>query len=211
MLEAAGHIAQIVSAIGTLLAVIVALFGAQIRRFIVKPRLDIALSSLGGTTSSVPYFKDENTNCYLKSLWYHLRVTNPNRISPVTAVYVYLLKLETRDASGKFVEVSGLEVPMHWRYAGKSYPPRDFGRPYECDIFRIFEDRHLEVTTIVGTDKIKTMQPPVHIRLSFQASGLEAWSDTITVQVDWDGKWSTDQDEMAKYLVVREVGRTKPD
>jgi hypothetical protein len=128
-LETARDVAQIVGALGTLLAVLVALFGSQIRRLIFKPRLDISLSPNGGSLSDAPYFKDENKNVFLPSLWYHLRVSNPNQFQPIMEVYVYLIKIESLDASGKYVVVSREELPMRWRYAGKPNPPRNFGHP----------------------------------------------------------------------------------
>jgi hypothetical protein len=184
-LVAVGTWAQIVGAIGTLLAVIVALFGSQLRRFLVPPRLDIG----AGDPEGVVVEGDGGERPSAR--WYHLRVSNPHRWSPITSAKVFLLEIERRDSSGKYGSVWKGAVSVQWRYADALEKAVDIGFPRACDLCVITSDHMLRLQPSFwrGLDVHYTAYShPVRLRLTLQASGLEADSRCLKVQLKWCGK-----------------------
>ena len=187
-LSAFGNWAQIVSAIGTLLAVIVALFGSQLRRLLVRPRLDIRVDNPDGVVAEGEGGGQDS------SRWYHLRVSNPHRWSPITSVRVFLLEVEWPEAGGGYRSAWKGAMPLQWRYAAAMEKSADMGFARDCDLCVITSDKVLRLTLSFRggiEDKYTTYSEPIRLRLTLQASGLEADSRRLKVQLDWNGQGPT--------------------
>lgn len=194
---------QIAGAVGTLAAVIVALFGRQLRALLVPPRLDLRLENPRGVEAG-ENIRDGNQCVEIPSRYFHLRVSNPRRWSPITAVRVFLIGAERRDESGNPSTWRG-EVPLNWRFPNHMPPAIDIGFPRDCDLCSASEDGKLRLKQAIEwglPGDFAICSPPVHLTLTLQARGLEADSRPLRIEIEWDGTWPAD-----RALVIREVSR----
>ncbi|HEX8450136.1 MAG TPA: hypothetical protein VF652_11150 [Allosphingosinicella sp.] len=203
-----GNWAQIASAVGTLAAVIVALFGPQIRRVLVRPRLNLTIENPVGVdgTDWVPDGTEEGIS--LPARWYHLRVSNPHRWSPVTMVRVFLLEIEAPDASGRYRRSWIGEVPIDWRFPKQVGPVLDFGFPRDCDLCSATSDKRLRLKQAIPwgiPEELLVSEAPVDLRLTLQARGLEADSGRLRVRLCWNGVLPDDRSTMDRHLVLEKA------
>lgn len=189
-LIAIGTWAQIASAMGTLLAVVVALFGSRLRAVLVPPRLDIDVGKEGGVV-----FAEGEGGEQESARWYHLHVSNPHRWSPITSARVLLCRIEWPDAGGVFRPAWEGALPLQWRYPDAMEKAVNIGSARDCDLCVITSDSRSDhvLRLTLGywggiEDRHTTYRKPVKLRLTFQARGLEADSHSIRVMLDWDGK-----------------------
>src|SRR5689334_1639224 len=98
-----------VSAVGTLLAVLVALFGQVWRQWLVPPQLRLRLLDDGGesTTMHLTWIDDAGEQQFksVPARFYHLRVTNERRSFPATQPQLILLRVEELGAGEKYHEI----------------------------------------------------------------------------------------------------------
>ena len=169
----AGDWAQIAGAVGALAAVLVALFGRQTRVWLVPPRLDLRVQNGAGVRAG-------------DTTWYHLRVSNPRRWSPITSVRVFLLRVEMDSLSEPWLD----EVPLRWRFQKPGDESLDFGFPRDCDLCEIGGDNRLRLQHAIEWElagPLAPLDPPVRMKLTLQARGLEADSAELKLVLDWSG------------------------
>ena len=105
-----------VSAIGTVSAVIVALFGAKLRSVLMPPRLTLSLKERRGLRVGFTIPIDGGSDAQTYARWYFARVENGTRWNSADGVYIFILSIEPQDASGTFnVQWKG-EMPLKWRH-----------------------------------------------------------------------------------------------
>jgi hypothetical protein len=164
-----GEWAQIAGVAGTFAAVIVALFGPKL----LPPRLKLTI--------------DESTRCEVRGTkWCHLQVTNRRRWSPVTAVRVFLLQIEVPGRPDK----SWIgRAPFRWRFAERPDETRDLGPDTDCDLCAISRAGILKLQPANprGVPDV-SYKPPCHLKLIFQARGLEGDSRKLNVDLNWEKK-----------------------
>ena len=87
-----------------------------------------------------------------------------------------------------------------------------FGYGFDCDLLSCVRDApgggkpFLELhPLIIPNDPANIRQRSAACKFSvtFQARGLEADSNQLSVQIAWDGQWEDGNEEMAQHLVVR--------
>src|SRR5712672_2692017 len=108
----------------TLLAVVVALFGSRLRHWITPPQLSITLSSAEGM---VAWLLTEESP--INGIWYHVRVVNETRETPVTGVHILLQLIEDEKAPEAGWEGS---APLGWRHEKNPLPKTIGYRDAEC-------------------------------------------------------------------------------
>jgi hypothetical protein len=193
-----------------LVAVFVSLYVLRLRHWLIPPRLELTLANPEGWPGVV-YFLDENNKAArkeVKGIWYHVRVSNKTRWSPVAGVHIFLLSIEAPDASGAFQQVWG-EPPtaLVWRFEAGNKEPKTIGRPEECDFCHVLRDDtgELRLSPIKEGPAPHMFRAPVALILTLQARGTEADSEPYRLRIDWDGQWSDDQKQMRRHLVVKPV------
>jgi hypothetical protein len=199
---------KLLGMLATVAAVIVALFGYWLRQRIDPPRLGLAHSNAEGW-QGVIYELDAATNrakYQISGIWHHVRVHNESRRNPVTRVHIFLLSIEAPDASGVFKPI-GQTPPaaLIWRFETGNPKPKTIGRPEECDLCHVLKDTgELRLSPLIKGQVPDTFTGPfpLKLRLTLQARGVEADSDTYRLEISWDGKWSDDQTQMSRHLVV---------
>jgi hypothetical protein len=195
--------AQVGSAVGTLAAVIVALFGVQLQRLILPPRLDLSIKNIQGVDVSEE-LEENGVTREVQLRYFHLRVSNPHRWSAITAVRVYLLRIEDFSSGETPGDWRG-EVPLPWRFPKEVPPALDIGFPRDCDLCAVGSDgvfRLFQATRWGFPGKYHAKKAPISLTLTLRARGLEADSRCLAVELGWDGSWPPDSAFIGKVRLL---------
>lgn len=197
---------QVTIAVGTVSAVLVALFGGWLRAHLAPPRLTLKFENAEGVKTPVTLTAPDGNTRRGKGRWYHARVSNEHRWSPATQVQVFLLRVEDRDAAGEFKVTWLGEIPIRWSHQEIKPLVRTIGHADDCDLCSVVEDKWIEVHPLIVPHRFHARREgPCEIITTFQARGVEAYSNLLRVRIAWDGKWSDDAGEMSRHMVVKEV------
>src|SRR5208282_1172182 len=139
------------------------------------------------------------------AFWYHVQVDNETRWNPVTELYIFLLSIEEKDASGVFRAVWQGRAPLTWRHEANQQPKK-IGYTSECDLCHILQNpRQVRLSPIFKGQLRECYTENFQIAVTLQARGLEAESNSLRIEISWDGNWSADKEELSRHLVVKEV------
>jgi len=198
----------ILTAIGTLSAVIVALiialFGEKIRNLIFAPKIEISIKDPKGELIHNITDKDGNIIESKKSRYYHLIVSNKNR-NDAHDTQVYVNKIE--DFYGPSRNKRTLwegEIPLNWiDQAFKSYH-LTIGPPEICDLVCISGEK-LYILTLYYKNNFKGVwNGESYFIISLYAKYKEGISKTFKFLIDWDGKWNDGEKEMSDHFKIEE-------
>jgi hypothetical protein len=191
----------------TFLAVLVALFGARLRHWLMPPRLKITLASAEGYPSVLHTLNLlTNQATVTEGFWYHVRVENEARWSPATGVYIFVSLIEAPDAAGDYQPVWSGQAALHWRH-DTSTDPKTVGYVAQgdlCHILRSPPEVRLSPLT-PGALAPERFTGEFRVRLTLQARGVEADSKPLRIEISWNGQWADDIDGMKRRLVVKPV------
>lgn len=189
-----------VSSLVTFLAVIVAIWGERLRQLWTQPKLRISLSDTQGSLTTRADGR--------KGRYYSLRVTNKRRSSPANNVRVLLTGIRKKRPDGNWRPVR-FSAPVHvtWKWPNTTPPYTTIG-PDEMSTFGfILEDaERFELQLYWQPNNLDpTFAPNEPVRLLFKAVSDTVESNSLVVQVAWDGEWKEGSEEMKQHLVVNEV------
>jgi hypothetical protein len=195
---------SVLAALGTLSAVVVALFGNVIRHRYLPPHLTLSLKNEVGIQGSTTLTAPDGTKRETACRWYHLRVENKNRWSYATQTQVFLLRVESPDAAGHPQLMWDGEVPMRWRYQEAYSTQRTLGPPADVDLCSITKDKWLLIEILFRPEPLrKKYKEPCNLTLTLQAKCIEGDSNILRVRLAWDGKWAEDSVEMKRHAAIR--------
>ncbi len=200
-----GNWAEVFTAVGTVGAVIVALFADVIKARIAHARLDMRLKP-GNVHVDVAKdgSQDNPERRTVASRWFHLRVENRKRLFPAKAVSVFVLQIEQR-RDGLWHSIWAGEASLFWRYSNDVF--RDMGEA-DCDLLYFIQGGPLKLRKAPWTG-IDTFEPPVDLRLTLRAQAADARSRPVYVVVKWNGEWPANWEDLdANVLEIREVSPT---
>lgn len=196
--------AQVASAVGTLLAVLVALFAQSFRSKFFPPKLTLELGDLNGRSTPVRLRFLEGEKVVTRDTdarYYYVRVRNERRWSPATQAQVVLLRVETLGPAGAFVSNWSGEVPIHWAPQTTTPPSVTIGTDRPADLCSVVKDKWLQLHPQAELFALPAQwREACHFRLTLQCRSVEADSALLVVQVDWDGRWSDGAQEMRRHL-----------
>lgn len=188
----------ILAALVTFMAIVVALWGERIRQWWNKPKLRISLADPEGSLTT--------RNDGKKARYYSLHVRNERRSSPATNVRVLLTDIMKQDPDGNWrpLVFSG---PVHvmWKWPNMTPAYTTIG-PDEMSTFGfVVEDaKRFALQLYWCPNNLDPNFPPNEpIRMRFKAVSDSAESNTLTVQVAWDGVWDEGSKEMQQHLIVK--------
>ncbi len=186
------------SALSTLLAVIVAIWGERIRQLWASPTLKLTLDE--------PAFTPNNLG--QRGWYYILKVSNEHLSNPAINVRVNLTKVFKKAPDGTWIDqkVSGpTQVLWRWFNIMPLY-------------ITVGPDNHATFAGVLeGSDKIElklifypnNLNPFVikndPTRFMFKAVSDNGESNELTVEVAWDGLWFEGRSEIKDHLIVKEV------
>jgi len=192
-----------VEAIGTVAVAIVAIWGDWFRAQIAGPKLKLALHDPNGDLT----VRTNGT----RTRYYHIKVTNEREWSPAKRVRLLVKKLEKRRPDGTYSALP-LAVPVQliWVYGFSKTRERfptvateDF-----CDLGCIDEgSQQFAVTCYEAPNNWRgyvSAGDTLRVHIVVAAENFESKSPLV-VDISWDGKWSTDAEEMQRHLVIKEI------
>ncbi len=189
------------TAIGTIIVAILAIWGDAIRSRFAGPKLSLTAHNLRG--SVVPLLNGS------RSIFYHLKVVNTRNWATATNCRVLLKKIWRKVPNGAFQEVT-LTVPLTFVWA-----PSEITPPYVT----LVKEHVLDFGIVIeGQDNFRPVlfsytnnfQGFIHAN-EVVRFGLEIVSDNFVsprlqiFEVAWNGKWSDNLDVMAQNLQIQEV------
>lgn len=209
---------DVLTAIGTVGAVVVALFGQFLGK-LMPPRLQIRMASLLGTPQRMQIYN--NTGPYpvylrdAEARYYLLEVSNGRRWAKAHHVRVMLLQIEEEHPTvGWKVSWSG-SIPMKWQHQETMGGVRNIGPRALADLFHVMHDTDptgevaLQLTPTFGPFGVELRyNRQCVLRLTLQAQSDESDSELLAITIRWDGKWHDGTVEMGQHLRI-EVGDKK--
>ena len=140
--------------------------------------------------------------------WFHLQVFNPRRWPAVTQVRLNLIQIEQFDAAGTPQTVWRGTAAVIWANADQHPLLRDVGHAADADICSLVKGDCLRIYLRDSPrDVDHVWGGRITQFLTFQASGIEADSPPLRVQIAWDGGWGDDEEQLKKHLVVKVAPR----
>ena len=196
---------QLAVAVGTIGAVLVALFGQAFRAKFFPPQLSLRLKSSEGEKSKVQnQFRGPERS--EDARYYHVTVSNARRWSPAHNLQVFLTAIEEPrpDQSLRFTWQG--DVPIRWRNQEAVPLSRTVGPDADADLCSVIKGKWLEIYPIIKPYNLEERRrESCDIVLRLQGRGDEADSIPVRVRISWDGNWHDGDREMKQHLVVRTI------
>jgi hypothetical protein len=201
-------IVNLAIAIGTLGAVVVALFGEWIRAKMFAPRLALSLVSPTGERIPVTITSPGGESRSEEGRHYRVRVVNERRWPRATQVRVHLIRLEEPGPDNQLQLKWAGEVPLRWTHQEIVPLERTIGPEATCDLCSVVKDKWVALHPIIMPTNLADLalrRSPVDWTVSLQAKSNEGDSCIIRFRISWDGKWDDGETEMARHLVLRQL------
>jgi len=177
-----------------------AIWGERIRQIWASPKLHLSLDEPNLTS---------HQGIDRKGWYYQLRIQNKKKRAAANNVRVLLFKVMKKGPDGEYHEqkFSG-PTQVTWKFpvntpqfltVGYQYEHATFGKIVDgSDSFEL----SLYLLPLNLNWKIAKNDPT---RLAFKAIADNGESDTLTLELSWDGTWTEGRDEMAKHLIVKKI------
>lgn len=189
---------EIASVLATLLLGYIAVWGDALKAKWVGPRLRIQLQNYDGHPIS---FSNGSP-----SRWYHITVTNSRRTSPAHNVRVVLLDVVRPAADGSFpAPLVHSRVPMKWQHGHSAPASMTVGPPTNADIGFVSPSGFVLNPEFVPNDIDPALGPGGRYRVRFIAVSDETESNTLSLEIAWNGQWSDDTNTMRRNLTIQVV------
>ncbi len=194
-------ITQVFIAIGTIIISILAVWGDKIRSYIAGPKLKFGLHNpLGDIT-----LRGDGR----RTIYYHVKVNNERRWAAARRVRILCNSISKKAPDGSFVQ-EPLIIPVQLTWAFPTFHeilPTILADDI-CDLGYLDEGSN--------TFKLSIYIYPNNFRGFIGANetmrvGLIAAADNFiskssyALEISWDGKWSSDLNEMRKHLVIKQI------
>ena len=195
------EIAQAAAAIGTLIIVVLAIWGDWFRTRFAGPKLRTYLRSERGSLTT-------RTNG-VKTVYYHLVVVNDRRWSPARNVTVKLTGIESKAADGSYrQEALTHKLQLRWGHAEFHEISPTIGDDDKCDLGFLDEGSGKFVPVLYITPNnfagyVKKGESKRYT-IDIAADNFHAKRPLVIV-VSWDGTWTDDTERLMHHLVVQEV------
>jgi hypothetical protein len=214
-----GTVAQWVGALATFSAVVVALFGERIRATLFRPRLELSLLSTEGerTTAQfnvpiydgIPYPEFEaaqRAHFGVACRFFHIRVQNVVRWPAAKDVRLFLTRIDDLDQEGSRTRTWQVDLPMSAKNEDLFPARKIVGPPLDFEVISVDCEGWMHLHTLFNNFQTpQHLRAPVRRRLFFEARCDEQVSRPIGLEVQWDGKWFEDWNELKQHLLVKQV------
>ncbi len=192
-------VVQALVAIGTIAVAISAIWGNFIRNKFYGPELSIKLlDNLGDLTKT----RDGVAGRYFK-----FKVENNRKWAPAKNVRVLLLRLYKPAADGKYAE-SAFSGPIQITWQWSSFQYQNIGPESICTFGYLIKGSNFELSTYVKPNNLERLiRANEKMIIVVKAVSDNAESNTLKVEISWNGKWSDGETEMSKNLVIKEVNQ----
>jgi hypothetical protein len=115
-----------------------------------------------------------------------------------------MLEIQEPDAAGEMKSIWRGAMPLKWRSVGYLPFGKTIGYWAECDLCSVVKDGWVEIHPVI-VDFSMNVQRTRECRfiVVLQARSVEADSNTLRVEIAWNGQWSDDTEQMDRNLVLR--------
>ena len=199
---------QLAVAIGTIAVAILAIWGDRVRHLLgLGPRLNLVLHDPSGELISMP----EGDGSVTPARYYHVRVSNSHRWIQATNVRVVVVGLARPAADGSLTAEPLIgPLQLMWRFSSYHATFSIVGPDDICDLGYLKHGEHFRLTPYVSpTNFPGSLNANERMQVELRAVADNAESQSICIEVSWDGKWIEDTIEMGRHLVVKEVDCTR--
>ena len=190
-----------VSAVLTLIVIIVAIWGERIRQLWTTPKLHISLDSSKGVLNV--------RNDRKKARYYILNVENKRRSAPAKNVRVLLANILKRTPDGASWQEMNFSKPVHvtWRWPDIVPPYTTVGPKQQSTFGYVVEgEQHFCLQLYWHPNNLDPKLPAKEpFRLEFKAVSDVAESNVLLIEIAWDGQWKEGNEEMQKHLTIKEI------
>jgi hypothetical protein len=195
---------QLAVAVGTIAVAVLAVWGEPIRYFFgVRPRLRLVLHDPMGEPIAISEADGSTT----PSRYYHVRVFNRFKSIEARNVRVVIVRLARPAADGSMV-AQPLAGPLQlmWRFSALHAPSAVVGSEDFSDLGYLKKGEHFRLTPFVAPNNFPgSLKPGERLIVELKALADNAESQSLCIEVSWDGKWDDDSAAMANHLVVKAV------
>jgi hypothetical protein len=201
---------DVLTALGTVGAVLVALFGYFVPRWF-PPLLRLTISDPQGVRQRTRVVVDSGGAIPVPregwGRYYQLEVSNTRRWRKAHNVRVMLLKLETETTAGWVESWGGGGIPLKWQHQDALGAARTLGPPAFADLFNVLKlDGAPPLTQLGLTPTFGPLGVELNyagacgLRVTVQAQSDESDSDRFAVTLRWNGQWDDGAQEMAQHV-----------
>ena len=200
---------DVATAIGTVGAVVVALFGNFLPRLF-PPKLSVRLANPLGVRQQVQVIYPGGAipaTFETAARYYQLEAANSRRWVKAHNVRVMLLKIEQRTTVGWVEAWSGGGIPLVWQHQDALGSVRTLGPAPLADLFHVVQDRDAHGSRALvlmpsfaprGVELVFTVG--CDLRVTVPAQSDEADSKPLVVTIHWDGQWEDGTTEMGNHV-----------
>jgi hypothetical protein len=194
---------QFLVAVGTIGAVVVALFADWFKGLFVK--LSLSIENPGGvftptirpTVDGELMFEVEES----AARYYRLRVKNTSRLVKAHQVYIWLLAIHHADEKGELSSAWTGELPLIWEHKDQFPGARSLGEPKNADVVAVSADGELTLQSLIPALALPgPYKLPCCLVLTVQARSDEGSSPETRLLIEWDGRWDRGDKEMREHL-----------
>ena len=198
-------------AVGTIGAVLLALFGDLLKSKLFPACLEISVNNLKGVFTPIErsvrmsetHIKKETG----KSRYYHAVVSNKKKWPRAGQVQLFLKSIEEPNIDGCLEEIWSGDVPICWRNQ-PFYPAlRDIGSHADCDLFSIQQyesECFLEIHPLFKPYNLHTIRAgSADFALRLQARSDKGESPITMIRIKWNGNWDDGESEMSKNVSIK--------
>lgn len=196
------QISQWLVAVGTISAVIVAIWGDTIRAKLWSPKMSLHLCSQNGELT--------RNNSGQQIVYYHLKITNQRPTSPAKKVQVLCKAVFKGTIQSDDFKQMPLTVPLQltWSYPDSSELLPTVGPEKTCDL-GVFDPNQKSfcLSTYVTPNNFEAFiraDKVMRVHLQVVADNYTSGS-THRFEISWDGQIPNDLNNMSKHLTIKEL------
>jgi hypothetical protein len=185
--------------VGTILVAVLAIWGDLARSWWSGPKLKVRLLTGSGELTTIA---DGTPVRY-----YHVKVTNGRKWSPPRNVRVLITKILLPASDGSWVDRSfSGPLQLTWQFPQFRTPFSFIGPDDVSDLGYIPKGQRFILSPyIVPNNFTGFVEGNQTIRAEITAVADNGQSDSIVLEIAWNGSWSDNQVEMSQHLVIKEV------
>src|SRR3989338_2692342 len=195
------QIIMAIGAIGTGAVAILAVWGEKMRNMVAGPRLEFELYNARG---------DLNTRQGGGStIYYHVKIKNRRTWAPAKRVRILCTAIQKKAPDGSF-EQKPLIIPVQltWPFPTFHELLPNVANEKICDLGFLDEgSKKFSLPLYVTPNNFQgfiSANEAMRVGLIASADNFTSKSPYV-IEISWDGKWSTNLNEMQKHLIIKEV------
>jgi len=173
-----------------------AIWGDYLRAAFAGPRLKIALRSDEGSLTEV------TGGAAVR--FYHIWIVNKRSAAIARNTRMQIRSIQRAVAGNWGVKQESYGVEPKWVFSDSA--PKNIAFDAMCDIVSIYETGDCWISSYIYPNNLDLqLRAGDAVRLEVVAVAENAKSNTLSLEISWDGQWSPDSQVMKTHFVVKEM------